>query len=168
MARSSDGGLLLRSRGRGTDHSQTSSAPVLHPREYQRLSPLNGPLFIVVDRRERSAVTVSIESLHSQPASTKLAQLGCRPKWSGILFRRMSLIDPKLPSPNPRKLRQGSHQFIAWLLYKATVGQKRSPLVGPIVPQPQSTQQPQQYARSGRGKRGLAIGKHRCRSKLRT
>ena len=57
--------------------------------------------------------------------------------------------DPKLPSPNPRKLQgQGSHQFIAWLLYKPTAGRKWSPLVGPVVSQPQSTQQPQQYARA--------------------
>src|SRR5258708_38078833 len=38
--------------------------------------PLNGPLFIVADRPARAyGVTVSIDSLHSQPTSTKLAPL---------------------------------------------------------------------------------------------
>jgi ABC-type phosphonate transport system ATPase subunit len=52
-------------------------------------------------------------------------------------------------------------------LYKAAAGRQWCPLAGPVVPQPQSTLQPQQYARGGRGKRGLAIGNHHY-GKLRT
>src|SRR5258708_18899380 len=38
--------------------------------------PLNGPLFIVAHRQARAyRVTVSIDSLHSQPTPTKLAPL---------------------------------------------------------------------------------------------
>jgi hypothetical protein len=103
--------LLLRSRGRGTDHSQASSAPVLHPRECQRLSPPQRPAF---HSRGSTGACVSRDGIHRFPPlsanvhetgttpachGTQFRRRACRLKWSGIFFRRMSLIGPRLPDP---------------------------------------------------------------------
>jgi hypothetical protein len=97
MARSSDGAVLLRSRGRGTGHSQ---GVVGARAASQRMPPIVSPstaLFIVADRPARAYRGDGIYRVPPLSAQRprKLAPLACRPKWSGIPFRRMSPYWPE-------------------------------------------------------------------------